>query len=281
MGKPLSLMKMPLTRHSLPVLCALFSLLVPRLAAAEKSTSPDPKNTPPKFQLSWTRLEPPELKFVAEKLKLADARYLTGTGSNEEVIGLRQDLERIEERAPYRFTIESKGGTLREFLAATSIGSEVTFTLVNAGEPVDLETALPPFNLRNVHWETVIEVLSNFLAARGLQLKLAGSDTSNPAESKSVICVLRRDRSFAEPNRPAPSEFDSFQLSEQIHDTQTVDVIVDAIRSAWELDPSRDPKALLLKFHPATKMLFVSGPGPATTIARQVIGGLRKNPVSR
>lgn len=274
MGKPPSPMKTLFVRLSVLALCALIALPVPRLTAA------DTKDTPSKFQLSWTRIPPPELKFVLEKIKLAENRLRQGVGTNEELIGLRGDLENIENRTGYLFTIQSAGGTLREFIAAASIGgSEVSFTLINAGEPIDLETPLPPFSLRNVSWATVVEVLANFLATRGLQLKHTGLGNSDQA--KSVICVLRRDRGFAEPNAPAQSEFDSFQLTEQINDTQTVDVIVDAIRTAWTLDPARDPKALLIKFHPGTKMLFVTGPGPATTIARQVIGGLRKNPVSR
>lgn len=265
--------------RSLIVLCAFFTLLVPRLAASEKPAATDTKTSPPKFQLTWKRVALPEMKFFAERLKSAEARHKNGNASNEEVLGLRQDLAKIEERALYRLTIDSAGGTLREFIAATSVDSEVSLTLINAGETIDLEAPLPPFTLRNVSWGTVMEVLGNFLAARGLQLQHTG--LGNVDDAKSVICVLRRVRPIAEPDRLAQPQFDSFQLAEQIHDTQTVDVIVDAIRSAWELDPTHDPKALLLKFHPATKMLFVSGPGPATTIARQVIGSLRKNPVSR
>lgn len=271
-------MKTSPTRHSLIVLCALFALLVPPLSAAEKPAAPEAKSTP-KFQLSWTRIPPPEQKVAVERVKSAEARVLSGTGSNQELMGLRGDLENIENRAAYRFTIQSAGGTLREFIAATSISSEVSFTLINAGEPIDLETPLPPFSLRNVSWATVVEVLANFLATRGLQLKHTGLGNSDNAAA--VICVLRRDRPMAELDRLSQPEFESFQLAEQIHDTQTVDLIVDAIRTAWTLDSTHDPKALLLKFHPGTKMLFVSGPGPATTIARQVIGGLRKNPVSR
>lgn len=269
-------MKSPLTRLALLALATFLALSTPRiLLASEKSPAPEPKASPAKFQLTWSRGAPPgELKFVQEKLRLAEARFQTGNASREELVGLRQDLERIEERAPYRLTIESSGGTLREFLAATSSGAEVSFTLVNAGDPADLETPLPAFNLRNVSWATVAEVLANFVATRGLQLK--HTDLGNQDGAKSIICVLRRDRASAESDRPAKSEFTALQLGEVIYSAQRIETIVDLIRTAWEFDPAHDAAALRLKYHPDTKILLVSGPAPAATVAERVVASLRK-----
>ena len=99
--------------------------------------------------------------------------------------------------------------------------------------------------------------------------------------SQSVVCVLRSTDSASDAKRASQPAFESYQLAEFIYADQTLEVIFDAIYTAWSIDPKHDPASLRLKFHPGTKLLFVSGPAPATTITRQVVAGLRKNPVPR
>ena len=245
-------------------------------ATAEKSGEAAAKE---KFQLTWRDAEFPELQFAAKKYQLAQDRFKQGNISAEEVAGLQFNLESLEKRSPYLLNLTSKGGSLREFLAVATGPDERSFTVINAGEPSDLETPLPAFELRNANWGTVMGVLGNILVARGFNLSMAGSDFPDPSVAKSIVCVLRRIEPSADEKRPTAPAFESFQLVDHIYEGQTVDVIVDAIRTAWELDPQHDAAALRLKFHPATKILLVSGPASATTIARQVVGGLRKKPV--
>ncbi|MCX6956803.1 MAG: hypothetical protein NTV51_32155 [Verrucomicrobia bacterium] len=249
---------------------------------AEKSKTPAPKTEPGKFDLRASFTTPPELIQMAKRLELAQQRYQQGVGAPDEVTELKYQLESIERRAPVLFALESPGGPLSAFVAATSTidrySSTLSFTLINAGEPADLETPLPPFALSNANWGTIIGVLDSFLATRGLSLKFVGGNIANPAEARSVVCVLRRLEPTADAKRAGRPELDSFQIGDNIFKDQTVEVIVDAIRSAWELEPTNDPAALRIKFHPATKLLLVSGPAPATHIARQVILGLRKKP---
>ena len=120
------------------------------------------------------------------------------------------------------------------------------------------------------------------LIARELKLSIAGSDSPNPSESNSVVCVLRRDRSWADPAATSrQSEFESFSLADQLSAKLTIDDVSDAIQSAVKLAAGDPTGSLRIKFHPATKMLFVSGPEAATRIARQVVASLQKNPVAR
>lgn len=260
--------------HPLLLLGFMLVSVLPVQAAAT-SSSDEASQQAQKFEFHGTRPETPELKIALKQLELVQRQNQAGVATNEQLLGAQGNLENLRQYSPYQFSLKSNGGSLRELAARVSMSGEFDFTIVNAGEPADLETALPTFALRNVSWNTIVEVLDNFLAARRLQLRLAGSD--NPRDltaSRAIICVLRRMDPL--PNTQVhPAGFASFQLTDYLSSSQTVDVIVDAIRTAWKMDPTRSDNALQLKYHPATNLLFVSGPEPATAIARQVIDGLR------
>lgn len=269
-------------RHLLLTALALLALLDSpasgQVAPPDKSKAPAAKSTPAKFELGVSRIDPPELTQAYRRLESAQQRFRSGNLSKEELAELSYQVEILEQRTPFALLLHSAGGPLSAFLEATSSSrGGVSFTLINAGDPADLETPLPPFTLKNANWAIIIGVLESFLESRGLGLKFVGGDSPNPAEAKSVICVLRRLDPTADAKRTR-SELESFQISDNIFKDQTVEVIVDAIRSAWELEPTNDPVALRIKFHPATNLLLVSGPGSATHIARQVIAGLKKKP---
>jgi hypothetical protein len=250
-----------------------------------KTKEREAKSDPAKFELRASLTTTPELIQATKRLELAQQRLRTGLVSSEEVSELSYQRQAIERRAPVLFTLRSLGGPLSALVDATSsvgrYSDTLSFTLINAGEPADLETQLPPFTLNNANWGTIIGVLGSFLASRGLDLRFVGGDSPNPAEARSVVCVLRRTENSPDAKHPPQPAFESFQLADYINPQQSIEAIVDAIRTAWELDPAHDAKALRLKFHPATKILLVSGPAPATGIAKQVVGGLRKNPVQR
>lgn len=267
-------------RHLSASLLLGFSLTLTgpvQLEAAATPSSASPQNEiDQKFEFHGTRSETPYLKVAQKQFELAKSQYNAGVAPEERLLSTQASLESLQRNAPYQFSLRSHGGTLHELSAKISASGEFDFAVVNAAEPSDLDTPLPSFDLRNVSWSTIVQVLDTFLAARRLQLRLVGFDSSEDTRaSKSVICVLNRLDPPSASQAPSPS-FASFQLTDYLIGQQTVDTIVDAIRTAWTMDPSRPANALEIKYHPATNLLFVSGPGPAISIARQVISGLRQ-----
>lgn len=233
------------------------------------------------FELTVTRIPPPELAAAEKRLALAQSRFHAGIGAQEEVEDKTLQRDQLIRRTACLLTVHSNGGPLSAFAAAAADVGGASFSLVNAAAPADLETPLPPFDLHHANWETVVNVLDSFLSAHGLRLQFVGGDSPNPAEATSVVCVLRSAEVAPTAKRPGSRGFGAFQLEDRIFDDQTVDVIVDAIRSAWALEANRDQAALLIKFHPGTKILLISGPAPATEVAAGVIDSLRRIPPRR
>jgi hypothetical protein len=246
-------------------------------AAAQNKTEPATSQAKPRFQLSRETVMPPEFETEARKLNRVQDLAKKGMITSDEVAVQASIVTNLERRITFLLTLRSEGGTLADFLEVTSPekGKGVSLTLINAGEPADLEVKLPAFTLQRVHWGTVVEVLSKLLVAQGLELSYSGGDASNPAEAKAVICVLRRATPLTA-NGSSPSTFAALGLSEYIYRDQTVETITDAIRVAWKMDPKRDVSALQLQFHPSTKILLVSGPYPAVAIAREIVENLGK-----
>lgn len=266
------------------ILTAVVAMAVVTLSPAQRTRigATEKAATSGEFLLSWEISDPSDLEFAAKDLDLAEQHFKSGKIPQEHLDQSRMRLERAHRTAHRLLTIRSGGGTLRAFLDAAAKDPERTLTVINAGDAADLETPLPPFVLRNVTWGTVIGVLDNFLQPRGLFLRHVGGDRSDPGVAKSVVCILRQAPNSAETKQPPLPAFESFQIGDYILAEQTIDVIADALRTAWrEVDPRSDPSALRVKFHPPTKILLVSGPAPALTVARQVVASLRKNPVPR
>jgi hypothetical protein len=276
----------------LVVLCASAPAHSAEATKATKSSSASSSNK--NFEISWTRAILPEEAFAREQLESLRQRHSAGLATTEELSQITYQLKIAEGRAPYLLTIRSKGGTLKEFFdVAAASSNDVALTVINAGDPADLDVKLPLFELRNAGWGTVISVLANFLATRGLQLNHAGGDNPNPSEARSVVCVLRPTDEARALSRFAQPEFEAFQLAPYMIESpqvggkaQDVNVIVEAIWSAWSMTGAQmqsrsafewSDKHLRMKYHPATKMLFVSGPPNAIAIARQVISNLPKN----
>lgn len=263
--------------HLVPLLFVLVLAGLPSgapLHAADKPAAAQSR----KFTFEWTPIRFPELDFQAERLQEVSNRYKAGAADKRELADAELHWSQLHDHRPYRFAVRSEGGPLRELLAEMSRDKDINLTVINAGDSSDLDLVLPAFELRNANWPMLIEVLSNFVATRGLLLKLAGSDYPNLDLAKTVLCVMRRNEA-PEARRSAESAFESFQLGDYINNTQTVESIVDAIRTGWALLPGSDQDALRIKYHPETKLLLVSGPASATQVARQIVNGLRKKPV--
>ncbi len=267
----------------LQILAVVLATSLASLASAQPSrTNTSEKAAEPgEFLLAWSLSDLAELEFAAKRLELAEARFNRGELQKDELEHMRIIMGRTVKNAHALLTIRSGGGPLSAFLAAASKDSERTINLINAGDAADLETQLPPFVLRNVTWGTVLNVLGNFLQPRGLDLRFVGGDHPDLNLAKSVVCVLRRIDQPQSVKASSQPEFESLQISDCITDKQTFEIIANAIVTAWEFDPRHIPKSLRLKFHPASGILLVSGPAPATAIARQIVAELRKNPVQR
>ena len=257
-------------------LASLTSAQSSRASASEKAAAPG------EFLLSWDYGNPSEIQIAAKRLELAEQRFKAGNIPQEVIEENRLQLDRIIKSAPRLLTIRSGGGPLSAFLSAASKDHERTINLINTGDAADLETPLPPFVLRYVTWGTVLSVLDNFLQPRGLNLRFLGGDSPDPNLAKSVVYVLQHNGSSPSASQSSQPAFESFQLSELIHGDQTLEAIIDLIESAWRFQSGKpDLAGLRMRFHPETKILLVSGPGPATGIAKQVVASLRKNPVQR
>lgn len=266
-------------------LCALVlslpaTSMLAQTSTPTKATNQAANDNAGRFSITWKPNPNWELTLLKGQLELMKREAAQGNVPAEQISGLAQRIDHLERHTPPLLFIFSKGGPLSGFVAVASRMKEFSLTLINAAEPADLETPIPSFELRNAHWGTVINVLSTFLETRGLELRFVGGDSANPAEASSIVCMLTRSAASApKDKRAAQADFESLQLDEYIHGAQTIEVIVDAIRTAWELDPARDPAALRLKFHPGTKLLLVSGPAPAGDIARQIAARLRKKTI--
>jgi hypothetical protein len=270
------------------------ALLSSLLAASRAATADKPLDVPAspvskaKFQISLSEVSPPEYPVELQKLQRTQELFKRGLVPNSEVAHQESVVESLRLHNKAVITVGSDGGTLAELLEAAAQTSQrqggFSLTLINAGDPSDLNAKLPPFMLQRVHWGTVIEVLSKLLSPQGLELSYSGGDSSNPAEAKSVVCVLRRigapSLGANESNQPA---VEAIGLSDYIASDQSVDSIVDAIRTAWSLDPGRagNTSSFQLKYHPPTKILLISGSTRAIAIARQVVANLAKKPASR
>jgi type II secretory pathway component GspD/PulD (secretin) len=167
------------------------------------------------------------------------------------------------------FNIDFPGGTIRDFLSAAAKIQGVSISIVSAGGPEDLETPLPPVSLRNTSPIITLQVLSRLLISRGYDLGVMDSGPN------SAVAVLTPHEAPKPPKHESNSFFQSFQLAQYLTE-QSIDDIVGAIRAAWELDPKHDPKALQLKFHPATSILLVSGPPEGLNVATQIVSQLKR-----
>jgi hypothetical protein len=163
-----------------------------------------------------------------------------------------------------RINVEFPGGTLGELIDLLSKDEGSAINVI--GEKADLGTEIPAFALTNADRPSLAGALDNLLVARGLRLLPSGT-----------VFVLQRRVAEQKNTATEPPNFGSFQLAARLSKELTVDHIVNAIQEAWNLDPTHDPKALRIKYHPATTILLVSGPPAAIDIAGRVIAALPRS----
>lgn len=162
-------------------------------------------------------------------------------------------------------SIDFPGGTIADLLAKVNQAQGGAFNLL--GETEDLAMRLPAFSVRNVSPSSFAKGLSQLLEPKGIMIISEGAD----------MYTLRRVNTLM-PQQPAM--FESFQIGPFL-DKLSVDDIVAAVRTAWELNPANKPDALQLKFHPATKLLLASGSPDAIKVASKVIASLLNPDIAR
>jgi hypothetical protein len=267
--------------NKLPSRALALALLLSAPLASLLAQPPDP-NSPAvahspaakaKFRLSWEEGSLPLLDEAKSLLSamLKEVKQGTRAPNDPALDEVRARIEHLTKEIPVFAHLDFPGGTLSSFLAEfKSLPGEMSFNVIDAGDPADLETELPRFSLHHVTLTTVATVLSQVLDTRGLILRV------DSTSANSVLCIL--SRSGAPGNTPPKSAFTSFQLADVLSGKSlTVDDLVDTIRAAWGLDPQHVQDTLHLKFHAPTQLLLVSGPDESIRICTNVIDSLRRH----
>ena len=256
-------------KKSLLPLHALGVLLAAPLFA--QTGSPGKSNaTESHDSISVTQAENGEL--ADERVRLEDARRRLHDENNPEVLMHRDRIEKMEKNQRWLISLDFPGGSLAKLLSTVSQAREVSFNVIGADDSAGFDAELPAFSLHNANLETLFTVLHQMLGVRGFKLEPAGHLDGN-----SAVCVLRRAETALVIKPPPSTYFASYQLAPYLKD-QSVDDIVGAIRTAWELEPSHDSNALHVKFHPGTSILLVSGPVDGINLSRDVIAHLKHAP---
>jgi hypothetical protein len=225
-----------------------------------------------------TAADAPEL--AEAKRRLVEAFESGYTDNDNQVKQLRAKIAALEYvsaakmvaagDSPKTITIDFPGGPASALIAAVAkLDRENGFNVI--GEKSDLAIELPPFAVRNADPSALAAALNGVLQARGYTLAPNG----RVAPGHSPVFTLRKLSPFEVDHR-LMGEMQSFQLAPYLGQ-QSVDDIIGAIRTAWELDPTRAPTALRLKFHPPTGILLVSAPRDGIAIVMTVLKELRRS----
>jgi hypothetical protein len=167
-------------------------------------------------------------------------------------------------------SVDFPGGPASALIAAISKSDrENSFNII--GEKADLEIVLPAFSVRNADPGALATALNGILQPRGYILAASGGRIT---PGHAPVFSLRKMSPYEADHRQL-AQVQSFQLAPYL-EHQSVDDIIGAIRTAWELDPSRNPSTLRLKFHPPTGILLVSAPQDGIQMVHSVLKELRR-----
>lgn len=220
------------------------------------------------------------LELTRARANLLDAYTRGGHDDDKNVKELKAEVARLEYIAannPSRsetpaplFSVDFPGGSVATLMALIEKSGSAGLNII--GEKTDLALDLPPLSVRNTDASSFASALDSILRPRGYILE---SSRRPSAPNQAPVYVLRKLNAYEVPNRNSSSLFQAFQLASFL-DTHSVDDIVNAIRTAWELDPSHNRDAMHLKFHPPTGILFVSCPPEGVSLVQNVLSELRR-----
>src|SRR3954469_18006433 len=139
---------MHLPRRARLFVFVLITLLAASFSTRGSTAEPAKAESPiplakPKFRLAVEEVIPPEFQFEITKLKEMRERSKQGLISQSEVSVQANAVDALQRRTTYLITLRSEGGTLGELMKVTSgTNTGVSLTLINAGEPSDLDSKL-------------------------------------------------------------------------------------------------------------------------------------------
>jgi hypothetical protein len=254
---------------SFPLFAALLAL--PGLAAHGQAANA------PAIATTVTAGESPEL--ARARAELLEAYTKGGHDDDNNIKHTKAEIARLEYIAantPVRveasaplFSIDFPGGSVSSLL--TLIGKSGGDGALNiVGEKADLALDLPALSVRNADPAAFAAALDGILRPRGYTLE----STRRPSAPNQASVYVLRKLAMYESNNGRASLFQAFQLAPYT-ESQSVDDIVSAIRTAWELDSAHVPDAMRLKFHPPTGILLVSCPPDGLNIVGRVLNELR------
>lgn len=162
---------------------------------------------------------------------------------------------------PNIITIDFKGGPLSKLIAEIDATRGTPITLINTASGLD--PVVPPFAVRQEHIQGILAAVNSLIEDQGVYIITLGTNLS--------VLKPREDRK--------QTGFVAFQLEMQLN-RLSIDEIISAIQSAYAFAvPEEKSDTLRFKFHPGTKMLFISGPQRnIDSIVRQVIQSLPFGP---
>lgn len=251
-------------KYALPSLRAVLAALSLGAAvhAATPPESPELTEARAKLLELYQRYKSDEQEAVkAQRARVSALEYIAAAGAESAAQPTSKSVD-----------VQFAGGTVTALMAAIEkAGGGINII----GEANDLAIELPPFSLRNADGASLATALDGLLRARGYVLQGSG----RPEIGKASVYVLRKQSLYERSsiNSGNESRFYSFQLNPYL-EFQSVDDIVGAITTAWELDPARARAALNVKFHPPTGILLVSGPSQAIDMVNNILSQLRKSP---
>lgn len=241
----------------------LLRLLVVAVALAVAARAATPPDSPELAEARAKLLEMFEVfKYTDEqpavkqqRAKIAALEYIAAAKANTG-----------SEAAGRTVNIDFPGGTAAAMLTAIEKAGGGLNILAEAD---DLRIEMPRFTLRNADPSSFATAVDNLLRPRGYSLQGGGRSGAQQVP----VFVLRKLNQNERYNNE--SQFQPFNLGPYL-EYATVDDIVGAIRTAWELDPVRPPTALRVKFHPPTGILLVSGPSQGIQMVGMLLQQLRR-----
>lgn len=235
-----------------------------------------PASARPRTQVSYVEIPHPQLGRVSRAIDLLTQQDKVGALPKEgqlELANLRSEYANLQDETRYQLNIEFPGGPLSDLLEA--IKGPVSLNVISPGSTNLIKTVeLPAFALRNANLLTLTKVVVNLVETQGYKVQIVDDSHHN-----RLIAMLSKPGGASAPTT-SPAAFESIQLDGHLQSGLTVDTIVEAIRTAWELDPKNDREALKLKYHPPTKILLVSGPIQAIIVTKTVIGSIGRKPAN-
>lgn len=163
--------------------------------------------------------------------------------------------------APKLITIKFGGGTLEQLVEVINAQSEVPINIV--GDHEGLSAKIPPFSVYNVRGSALVFALNTFVREQGFALT-----------GDNNLFAVSRTNEMPFPDYRRQTLVVPVNMTPYLGN-QDIDSICDAIRTGCELN-GKAKSTLVLKFHPPTKLLLISGTQMEVQVAQSIINALSR-----